>query len=140
MASSISFTDAAGFATLTNGYPAPGDRFAAWEMDSPIVGPEEEALAGTLYVWEFRADYLASFELHDIPQDHVATALRLIRHLNRAGEVTVNTGDALGRFYVCQKAKGTQPELSRPDPQSLRRILKLTLRNTADADMLCLWP
>jgi hypothetical protein len=140
MASSISFTDATGFATLTNGYPAPGDRFAAWTMMSPIIGPEEEALAGTLYVWEFRADYLASFELHDIPQDHVATALRLIRHLNRAGEVTVNTGDALGRFYVCQKAKGTQPELSRPDPQTLRRTLKLTLRNTAEADLLCLWP
>jgi hypothetical protein len=140
MASELEWTDDEGTESLTNGYPPPGDRFAAWRMDSPIAGPEEESLAGTLYVYEFRADYLASFELRDIPQDQVANALRLIRHLNRAGEVTVYTGDAEDREYVCQKAKGTRPELGPPDPRTLRRTLKLTLRNTEAEDMLCLWP
>jgi hypothetical protein len=140
LASYLEWTDDEGTETLANGYPPPGDRFAAWTMASPIVGPEEEALEGTLYVYEFRADYLASFELRDVPQDQVAVAMRLIRHLNRAGEVTVYTGDAEDRVHVCQKAKGSQPELSRPDPNTLRRTLKLTLRNTVDEDLLALWP
>jgi hypothetical protein len=141
MASSLEFEDAEGFETLNNGYPAPGDRFAAWHTMSPIVGPEDEALgSGTLYVWEFRADYLASFELRDIPQSQVAVAMRLIRHLNRAGEVTVNTGDVDDRIYVCQKAKESKPDLGPPDPRTLRRTLKLTLRNTEQEDLLCLWP
>jgi hypothetical protein len=41
---------------------------------------------------------------------------------------------------VCQKVAGSAPELGKPDPQTLRRTLKLTLRNTDDADMLCEWP
>jgi hypothetical protein len=67
-------------------------------------------------------------------------ALRLIRHLNRGGEVTVNTGDADANVYVCQKVAGSSPELGKPDPRTLRRTLKLTLRNTEDEDLLCLWP
>jgi hypothetical protein len=140
MASSLEFNDGVP-ATLTNGYPAPGDRFAGWQMDSPLKGVEAEALAdGTLHVFEFHAKYHASFELRDIPQDQVAVALRLIRHLNRGGEVTVNTGDADANVYVCQKVAGSSPELGKPDPRTLRRTLKLTLRNTEDEDLLCLWP
>jgi hypothetical protein len=140
MASSLEFNDGSA-ATLTNGYPPPGDRFAGWEMDSPLMGVEAETLAdGTLHVFEFHVKYVASFELRDIPQSQVATALRLIRHLNRGGEVTVNTGDAEGRTYTCQKLKGAEPSLGKPDPVTLRRTLKLTLRNTEQADLLCLWP
>jgi hypothetical protein len=140
MASSIEFNDGSA-ATLTNGYPPPGDRFAGWEMDSPLMGVEAETLAdGTLHVFEFHVKYVASFELRDIPQSQVATALRLIRHLNRGGEVTVNTGDSEGNIYTCQKVKGTEPSLGKPDPVTLRRTLKLTLRNTEQADLLCLWP
>jgi hypothetical protein len=141
MASYIEFTDDESTEQLSNGYPAPGDRFNAWQMMSPIVGPEDEGLGtGTLYKWEFRADYGASFELNHIPQDQVAVAMRLIRHLNRAGEVTVVTGDAGGREYTCQKWKGVEPELGKPDKQNLRRTLKLTLRNTEAADMIVVWP
>jgi hypothetical protein len=141
MASSLVFTDADGEATLTNGYPAPGDRFAAWETDSPLQGVEAETLAdGTLHVYEFHVKYVASFELRHIPQDQVGTAMRLIRHLNRGGQVTVNTGDSQSNVYTCQKLMGTKPELGKPDPQTLRRTLKLTLRNTEAADMLLIWP
>jgi hypothetical protein len=141
MASSLEWTDDVGAGELTNGYPAPGDRFAGWEMDSPIHGVEAETLAdGTVHVFEFHAKYHVTFELRDIPQDQVAMALRLVRHLNRAGEVTVNTGDAEDRSYTCQKVKGSNPALGKPDPVTLRRTLKLTLRNTEQEDLLCLWP
>jgi hypothetical protein len=140
VASSLEFNDGTP-ATLTNGYPAPGDRFAGWMMDSPLKGVEAEALAdGTLHVFEFHAKYIASLELRHIPQDQVAVALRLIRHLNRGGEVTVNTGDVDDNSYVVQKLAGSSPELGKPDPQTLRRTLKLTVRNTEEADMLCEYP
>ena len=126
---------------MESDYPAPGNRFRAWQPLAPIVGPEEEGLGdGALYVYEFRADYGASFEMPYIQQSDLAIALRLIRHLNRGGTVTVNTDDASSRTYTCQKWKGTQPELGPPDPVTLRRTLKLTLRNTAEADLLCIWP
>jgi hypothetical protein len=141
LASSLEWTDAEGFAELTNGYPAPGDRFAAWVTSSPLKGVEAETLAdGTLHVYEFHAKYLATFELRYIPQDQWRLAMRLIRHLNRGGEVTVNTGDAEDNVYTCQKQMGTEPELGPPDPVTLRRTLKLTLRNTEQADLLCTWP
>ena len=141
MASSLEFTDDDGTATLTNGYPAPGDRFAMWQTDSPLASVEAEALAdGTLHVYEFHAKYLASFELRDIPQDQWLVAMRLIRHLNRGGEVTVNTGDAEDNVYTVQKQKGTKPELGPPDRVTLRRTLKLVVRNTEEADLICRWP
>jgi len=141
LASSLEFADNEGAATLTNGYPAPGDRFAAWTPKSPLKSVEAETLgAGQLHVWEFHAKYLVSFELRHIPQDQVGTAMRLIRWLNRGGEVTVNTGDADDNVYICQKQMGTEPELGPPDPITLRRTLKLTLRNTEEADLLCRWP
>jgi hypothetical protein len=141
MASSLEWTDDEGAGELTNGYPAPGDRFAAWEMDSPLKSVEAESLAdSTLYVFEFHAQYLVTFELREIPQDQVAAALRLIRHLNRGGEVEVHTGDSVGHVYTCQKVKGSQPSLGKPDPITLRRTLKLTLRNTEQEDLLCIWP
>jgi hypothetical protein len=140
LASELEFTDDEGTETLTNGYPSPGDRFAGWQTLGPIEGPEDESLAGTLYKWEFRADYIASFDLEDIPQDQWAVAMRLVRHLNRAGTVTVRTGDAEDRTYVCQKVKGSNPELGKPDRRTLRRTLKLSLRNTEQVEMLCIWP
>jgi hypothetical protein len=141
MASSLEWDDDQGAGTLTNGYPAPGDRFAAWETDSPLMGVEAEALAdGTLHVFEFHVKYVATFELRDIPQDQWRLAMRLVRHLNRGGEVTVNTGDSEGNTYTCQKLKGSQPSLGKPDPNTLRRTLKLTLRNTDTDDMVCIWP
>jgi hypothetical protein len=141
MASSLVFTDAQGSATLTNGYPAPGDRFAAWVPKSPPKSVEAETLAdGTLHVFLFHHKYAATFELRHIPQDQVGTAMRLIRWLNEGGEVTVNTGDAESNIYTCQKVMGSEPELGPPDPVTLRRTLKLTLRNTEAADLICTWP
>lgn len=139
--SSLAFTDNVGPATLTNGYPGPGGRFSAWQSDAPLMSVEAEQLGdGTLHVFEFHAKQLATFELRDIPESQVAVAMRLILHLNRGGTVTVATDDQLGRTYTCQKPKEGKPQLGPPDPKTLRRTLKLTLRNTDPTEpMLCLW-
>jgi hypothetical protein len=141
VASSLSWTDDQGAGELTNGYPPPGDRFAAWVPSSPLKSVEAETLAdGTVHVFEFHAKYLATFELRHIPQSQIGAAMRLIRHLNRGGEVTVTTGDSESNVYTCQKQMGAEPELGPPDPVTLRRTLKLTLRNTEEADLLIVWP
>jgi hypothetical protein len=137
----IGWIDADGPACLANGFPQPGDRFAAWVPLTSTEGPEAEALGtGECFKFPFRDDYGAQFELRYIPQDLVRTALRCIRHLNSGGIVTLSTGDADARTYQCKKWRGSEPSLSGPDPKDLRRTLKLTLKNLAKADMLVIWP
>ena len=141
MSSEISYTDDAGSTTFSNGLDAPGDRFNNWVPMNPMAGAEAEALGtGELFVFKFRDDYGASFEIREIAQDNVAAALRLIRHLNNAGEVTVTTGDADGNEYTCKKWKGAEPSLSAADPKSLKRTLKLTLKSTLSETMVVVWP
>ncbi len=141
MASEIQYTDDDGFMSFSNGIEAPGDRFNNWVPMNPMVGAEAEALGtGELFVFKFRDDYGASFEIREIAQDNVAAALRLIRHLNNAGTVTVLTGDADGNEYTCKKWKGAEPSLSAADPKSLKRTLKLTLKSTSATDMVVVWP
>jgi len=108
---------------------------------NPAGSVEAEALGtGELFVFKFRDDYGASFEIREIEQSNVAAALRLIRHLNNGGEVTVTTGDADSNEYTCKKWKGAEPSLSAADPKSLRRTLKLTLKSLTAADMVVVWP
>ena len=141
MSSTITFTDELGTVTFSNDLPAPGDRFNGWTPLSPVAGAEAEALGtGEGFIYEYRADYGASFTISEIPQSRVADAMRLIRYLNRFGEVTVATGDAELNTYTCKKWKGQEPELSKPDRQRLTRTLTLTLKNTVAADMLVVWP
>lgn len=141
MASVITWNDSLGTASFSNGLPVPGDRFCAWVPMAPIIGAEAEALGtGEGFMFEFRADSGMSFEIREIAQDNVANALRLIRHLNRYGEVTVTTGDAVGNQYACKKWKGADPSLSAADPKTLKRTLKLTLKSLTDADCVVIWP
>lgn len=147
MASEIQYTDDEGTTSFSNGLPSPGDRFNAWMPVAPLAssgaGVEAEALGtGELFVFAFRLpDAGMSFEIREIAQDNVAAALRLIRHLNNAGEVTVITGDAEGNQYTCKKWKGTNPELSLPDKHRLTRTLKLTLKSTTPGeDCVVVWP
>jgi hypothetical protein len=137
----IAYTDDEGATEFSNGLPMPGGKFNGWTPLAPVIGAEEEALGtGEGFIWEFRADYGASFTINEIRQDNVAAALRLIRHLNRFGEVTVFTEDADANIYTCKKWKGREPELSPPDPRSMRRSLKLTLKSLTATDMVVVWP
>ena len=96
MATSIQWTDTTGSATLNNGMPAPGDRFAGW---TPSPNPSEDAadrvwsLAGATHEWKFRTDYTATFRLEYIQRDDLDLVDRLILHLQSGGSITVNTGD-----------------------------------------------
>lgn len=142
MASEILFTDDDGPVTLLNGFDPPGDRFRGWVPLVQPIGPVHNALGtGIPYLWEHRCDYGASFELPYIPNESQTDAVRLIRHLMRAGQITVHTGDADGASYDCYLWPGSTPKLSPPDPRDLRRILSLSVLNaTADEIMSCVWP
>jgi hypothetical protein len=138
---SISWTDATGAATLSNGKPVPGDRFAAWTPDNVPIADTENALAdGALHVFEFRSDYIASFEIRGIPNTEQSLALRLMQHLRRGGSCSVATGDASARTYgTCKLAPGTDPKLVLSDTDFIEYTLSLVLLNTGAASMLCIY-
>lgn len=138
MATSIAFTDGTGAATLTNGKPAPASRFANWTPDVMSVGDREVTLAdGITHEVRLRTDYLASFELPLIPAATLDIALRLKLWLLAGNTCTVNTGDTSTRNYTARLAPGTVPEIVFANPHRLWYTLRLTVKNTSAAAMLC---
>jgi hypothetical protein len=136
---SIAFNDGSA-ATLTNGKPAPLDRFANWTPDVDPIGPRDTALGtGIDFHWNFRTDYLASLELPYIsPADH-AVALRLKKHLETGGTATLTTGDGASNVYTVRIAPGTRVQLEYADRAMVEYTLKLTVKNTAAAPLVCLY-
>lgn len=140
MATSITFNDGAA-ATLTNGKPRPGDRFASWAPRSVPVGERAHALGtGALHFFAFRTDYGATFELRGIPASQMAVMERLVRHLATGGTVTVNTGDSAARSYTA----GLAPEAELPHPVlSDAQLLEYSMafhvinRSGAPGPMIC---
>lgn len=139
MATSITFTDGIGAATLTNGKPSPGDRFSNWiQSTKPIGDSAPRQSDGRLSMFVFRTDYGASFELTQIP---VATtggvrlvdiAARLVAWLLSGGTCAVNTGDVASAAYAtCGLAPGTTPSLTLSDKRNLEYSLSLSLINVA---------
>lgn len=141
MSSSITWTDGGGAATLTNGKPVPADRFNGWTPQSPVVKAEADSLGtGQPYPFVFRIDYAATFTLDKIPNTSQATVLRLIRHLEGGGVITINTGDTANRTYTsCYLPKGAHPSFTLADRKTLEYSLSLTVVNTAAADLLCVY-
>lgn len=139
MPTSIVFTDAFGLATLTNGKPSPGDRFAAWAPRSRPHGESAPRQSDRrLTMFHLSDSYGAAFELRGIPVRTtggvrpVDIADRLVYHLLNAGTCAVNTGDAEGNSYAtCQLMPETEPELVLSDPQALEYTLSLSLLNVA---------
>ena len=140
---SITFTDSTGTATLDNGLTANaggvGSRFASWVPFTRRIGETATALGtGARYAFTFRIDYGASFEIRDLPNTTQVVALRLIRHLEGGGVVTVTTADAAARTYT---NAGLDPQgavsLAFQDPQFLTYSLSVALINLSGADMLC---
>lgn len=140
MSTSIAWTDSAGSATLTNGKPGPAARFSAWRNWSPtednLSQSEVGVGTGDTFVWSFREDHLASFELRAIPMASLALLQRLKRHLETGGQATVTVGDADEHEYVCKIAPRTKVEYGQSDPQRQEYTLSLTLRNTANLPLL----
>jgi hypothetical protein len=139
MATSITWTDTAP-RTLTNSKPTPADRFDNWRSITPHSASAAVGLGtGTTHVWEFRQDYGAEFALSKIPTEDQDMVMRLLRHLQIGGQVTVNTGDSAGRSYTCIRFPGWEvPDgAEMTDNRMLEYTLTLKLKNVAPADMLC---
>jgi hypothetical protein len=111
MATSITWTDTAP-RTLTNSKPTPADRFDNWRSIT---------------------------SLSKIPTEDQDLVMKLLRHLQIGGQVTVNTGDAAGRSYTCIRFPGWEiPDgAEMTDNRMLEYTLTLKLKNVAAADMLC---
>lgn len=139
MPTSISFTDAIGFATLTNQKPSPGDRFAMWTPQSVPYGESASRQSdGAITMMRFRDDYSVSFELPGIPSKAVAgvamvdIADRLLYWLLLGGTCSVQTGDAVSSTYAtCGLKPGTTPKLTLSDRENIEYTLQLELLNIA---------
>jgi hypothetical protein len=144
MASTITFTDAGGAVTLTNGKAVPGDRFSGWTPSSrPFADPANALADGRLYVWDYRTDHGVSFELRGIRRGDVDLAIRCQLWLLGGGAITVNTGDASARSYTSLRlAPGTEPELEMSDSGSIEYTLRLSLIDTqaTPVPLLCEYP
>jgi hypothetical protein len=140
---SISFNDGVA-ATLDNGLTAiaggAASRFANWTPFTRRVGPSATSLAtGARTMFTFRTDYGASFEMREIPASAMSVVLRLKRHLENGGTVTVTTGDSAARTYAtCGLAPDAALGLTMTDPVQLTYTLSIALINLgAASDMLC---
>lgn len=147
MATTITFTDSIGAATLSNGKPTPGDRFGNWVPQSKPIGDSVNRMSDlALMMFKTADSYGATFELSQIP---VATsggnrlvdiAARLVYHLQNGGTCAVNTGDVEANSYAtCGLMPGTTPSLTLSDRQSLEYTLSLALINLAGSPvaMVC---
>lgn len=147
MATTITFTDTVGAASLTNGKTSPGDRFANWvPLTRPVGATSVRQSDGAITMFLLRTDYGASFELRNIPiaavsaVRNVEVADRLIAHLLKGGQCVVNTGDSGSASYsTCGLYPGTTPTLAQQSSGPLEYTLTLALINLAGspAQMLC---
>lgn len=136
----ITFTDDDGTVVIESDIPAPGNRCQGWKPLVNPVGPMHNALGtGTPYKWTHRRDYGAKFELRELPRTLQDDCIRLLAWLQEGGIVTLATGDVNASSYSCYLWPGADPELSAPDPKSLRFVLSLSLKNDAQARMTCVY-
>lgn len=143
----ITFTDATGAATLSNGMTAiaggVGSRFVSWNSDSNPFGPEKNALGtGQLYKFTFRTDYTASFEIQDIPNSSVTIIDRFLAWLRAGGQVHVYTGDNAAREYAtCCLAPGARVTKRMFNNQDITWAVSMTLLNVASTPvpMTCIY-
>lgn len=142
---SITFTDTTGTATLDNGLTSAaggvGSRFASWTPFTRRIGERAVALGtGATYSFTFRIDYGASFTMRDIENSSQETAMRLMRHLQGGGVVTVTTADSSARTYTnCSIDPDSTTALAFQDATYLTYTLDLSLINLSGADMLCIY-
>lgn len=132
---SITFTDSVGAVTIT----AKAPRFLSWTPGYDVIGDVVESLGtGATFAFEFRHDHTCQFAVNEIPAADFAKMQRLKAHLIAGGQVTVNTDDLAARSYTAIRAPGTFPEWEW-DPTLMRFTLRLAVKNTADAPMLCVY-
>ena len=139
----IDFTDVLGAATVQSGWPTPANRFANWVPNARPIGEGANALGdGRRYLFEFRVDNTAAFEIPGIPHTDLDIVLRLCAHLVGGGFCAVTTDDTLASIYSeCGLAPDTEPELSFSDRPTLEYTLRLTLLDVSatPTQLLCVY-
>jgi hypothetical protein len=141
----VAFTDATGAATLSNGRPAPADRFADWQPLWQQIGPRRVAGAtGDTYGFPLRTDHGARFRIPDLPAASLDVAVRLKAYLEGtdAPRVSVVTGDAAARTYsTCTLWPGSTVEISLADPaeQLYDVVLSVLDRQSSPGVMRCVY-
>lgn len=144
----ISFVDGIGAAQLDNGMTASGidsgSHFKNWTSDSNPVGPEKNNLAtGQLVKFVFRTDYIANFELTDIPNSNTAILDRLMAWLRAGGVVSVTCGDTTSAVYpTCALAPGAKVTKKMDNKSDITWTLSVSLVNVAvsPVPMTCIYP
>lgn len=132
-----------GAQTLTNGLTGVADgvasRFANYTPFTRRVGDTAIALGtGARTMFTFRTDYGASFEMREIPNTSLGTALALIRHMQDGGVVTIDVDDgANGPYNNCVLAPDSDVTLAMQDNVELTYTLSVSVINLNAADMLC---
>lgn len=143
----ISFTDGSGAAQLDNGMTAisgaVGSRFMNWVSESVPIGVAKAALGtGARAMFTFRTDYLATFELQDIPNANVTILDRLIAWLLAGGTVSVTCNDSLSAVYAtCCLAEGSTPTKKVFNAKDQTWVLTVKLVNIAGSPvpMTCIY-
>lgn len=128
-ASSISWTDDAGSASLSNGKAVPGTRFADWVVRKKPVGPRVVgAGTGLIHLFEFRADTTVSFQIVGVPESEMEAMVRLQDHLLNGGTVTL-AGDRelAATFSTCALAPDSEPTIEQSDPPIREYTMSLAL-------------
>jgi hypothetical protein len=130
----ISFVDSVGAVSFSNVKPRPANRFGNWTPDVEVIGPTATGLGtGDLHVFEFRSDYLVALEIAAIPGSEYEKMLRLKRHLEKSGEVTLEDEMLppliLERFTTCKLAPDTKPQISFSDRTCLEYTFSVVLRS-----------
>jgi voltage-gated potassium channel Kch len=138
---SITFTDATGTATLNSAWPSPANRFRGWTPFEVPFGDAAHGLGtGRRYLYEYRRDYGATFELPGIANTDLDIAMRLKAHLEGGGLVTLTTNDASSTVYTnIGIAPDTEVEIVFEDRAMLEYTVKLTVldQDTVPAQLLC---
>lgn len=120
----IDFTDENGNAQVTNGLTAPGRRFANWTPDTVRIADRRTALgSGITYEYLYRQDYVASFQINNIPVTSLPTVIRWKNWAMKGCGFTVVTEDTQSRTYQCYLRPGTEPEIEMSDSTTLEYSL-----------------
>jgi hypothetical protein len=123
----VTWTDADGFATLSNLKPhKAARRLRGWLPGVDRISDTKTALGtGIFYEFLYRQDYTASFTLDAIPVTQTALILRFLNFIMQGCAFTLYTEDAQDRVYSVRMRPTTKPSLEQSDATLLEYALTL---------------
>jgi hypothetical protein len=130
---SLVFRDSLGTVTIPSTVPT----FGNWVPDVDEIGDRQTGLGtGDQFLFGYRTDYIAAFEMPNIPALALGDLVRMKRWLLRGGLLTVNTDDAASRVFTVKLRAGTTPSWTLADRRLREYTLTLEVCNVAPYPML----